>query len=925
MILLPFLHFLVFLVCLYLAVFVLYRDHKSLLNQTTAILMLCFALWNFGDVIIQNPDPSITESMVSIWQNIAAVGWLSFSSAILCFSLVFSKREHFLKKKWFQMLIILLPLFLMYKQFTNCLTRNPVRTSFGWSYEWADTIWTYLFYLYYSIYALIAIVLTHLHGKKTKISYEKKQAKIIVYAITASLVAGTVFDVLIPELWIPKTPTIADLFVFVFALGLFYAIVKYRFLTITPAIASENIIAAMDELLILLDQKGDILRINNSTLYSLHYQENELLGKPITMLLQENNTNKNLLERITNEEVIKNNDINLQTKNGEIVPIIYSASPLKNEDGMILGTVFLARDITEHKEAELALIKSEYKYRLIAENTADVIWIQDLNLKFTFFSHSVVNLLGYNSVDEAMQQNIYQLITPDSLRKTYKLFAERGAQIRKSKVENNSIIKNEIKDKKADNDVTTDNQIINPSSFLEIVSLIAEHRASNKNMTDTDPPSVVIELELFKKDGSTIYSENSISILLDDNKRPIGVLGITRNIDERKHAEREIIKAKEKAEESDRLKSAFLANMSHEIRTPMNGILGFSELLKNPDLTGTQQQDYIRIIEKSGERMLNIINDIVDISKIESGLMKLDLKESNVNQQIEYIYAFFKSEVEAKGMELSFKNSLPAKEAIIITDREKLYAILTNLVKNAIKYTPAGSIEFGYDLIESPNQLKELQFYVKDTGIGVPKDRQQAIFERFIQADIEDMQARQGAGLGLSITEAFVKMLGGKIWVESETANGSTFYFTLPYNAKPKEKKVIEKVVQDEESMPQINKLKILIVDDDKISALLLSLTVNKFSKEILKATTGIEAVEVCRVHPDIDLILMDIQMPFMNGHEASRQIRQFNKEVIIIAQTAFGLSVDKEKAIEAGCTNYISKPINKNELHSLIQKYFTK
>jgi len=455
--------------------------------------------------------------------------------------------------------------------------------------------------------------------------------------------------------------------------------------------------------------------------------------------------------------------------------------------------------------------------------------------------------------------------------------------------------------------------------------MIAEYRARNKNMADYDPPSVVIELEQYKKDGSTIHTENSISILLDENKQPIGVLGITRNIDERKHAEQELIKAKEKAEESDRLKSAFLANMSHEIRTPMNGILGFAGLLKEPELNGEKQQEYVGIIEKSGERMLNIINDIVDISKIEAGLMKLNLKESNINEQIEYIYTFFKSEVEAKGLELSFKNSMPAKEAIIVTDREKLYAILTNLVKNAIKYTPAGSIEFGYYLIESPTQLKELQFYAKDTGIGIPKDRQDAIFERFIQADIEDMQARQGAGLGLSITKAFVKMLGGKIWVESEVGIGSTFYFTLPYNVEPKGKKVIEKVGQAEESVPQIKKLKILIAEDDETSKLLISIIVTKFSKEVLKAKTGNEAIEVCRINPDIDLILMDIQMPYLNGHEATRQIRQFNKDVIIIAQTAFGLSGDREKAIEAGCNEYISKPINKDELLSLIQKYFAK
>jgi len=381
----------------------------------------------------------------------------------------------------------------------------------------------------------------------------------------------------------------------------------------------------------------------------------------------------------------------------------------------------------------------------------------------------------------------------------------------------------------------------------------------------------------------------------------------------------QLLEAKERAEESDRLKSAFLANMSHEIRTPMNGILGFSELLETPGLTGDEQQKYIRIIEKSGARMLNIINDIVDISKIEAGLIKPKMSETNINEQVEFIYTFFKPEVEAKGMKLSFNNPLPTKEVTIITDREKLYAILTNLVKNAFKYTEEGEIEVGYS-----KKGGTLEFYVKDTGIGIPEDRQAAIFERFVQADIEDTKARQGAGLGLAITKSYVEMLGGKIWVESEEGSGSTFYFTLPCNAES----VIETITQQLVSSGKTDttrKLKILIAEDDEVSGMLIDITVKKFGKEILKVRTGVEAVEACRDSPDIDLILMDIRMPEMGGYEAAKQIRKFNKVVVIIAQTAYGLSGDREKSIEAGCNDYISKPINKDELLSLIQKYFGK
>jgi len=394
--------------------------------------------------------------------------------------------------------------------------------------------------------------------------------------------------------------------------------------------------------------------------------------------------------------------------------------------------------------------------------------------------------------------------------------------------------------------------------------------------------------------------------------------------DEKGKRAAELVIAKEQAEQSDRLKSAFLANMSHEIRTPMNGILGFSELLKEPNLSGEQQQEYIQIIEKSGTRMLNIINDIVDISKIEAGLMKVDIKDTNINEKIEFIYTFFKPQVEDKGMKLLYRNTLPTEKAIIKSDSEKIYSILTNLVKNAIKYSKEGTIEFGY-FLKTDRVPVCLEFYVKDTGIGIPKGRLEAIFERFIQADITDRMARQGAGLGLSITKAYVEMLGGEIWVESEEGKGSVFYFTLPYNAKQEDKNIAGKVARATSADNQFKKLKILIAEDDETSEMLITIDVDKYGKEIIKAKNGFEAIEVCRNNPDIDLILMDIQMPVMNGYDATRQIRQFNKDVIIIAQTAFGLSGDREKAIAAGCNNYISKPINKNELLSLIQRYFKK
>jgi signal transduction histidine kinase/CheY-like chemotaxis protein len=393
--------------------------------------------------------------------------------------------------------------------------------------------------------------------------------------------------------------------------------------------------------------------------------------------------------------------------------------------------------------------------------------------------------------------------------------------------------------------------------------------------------------------------------------------------------------AKEKAEESDKLKTAFLSNISHEIRTPMNGILGFSALLATPGLTGSEQEEYIEIMRQSGDRMLNIINDIVDISKIESGLARVDNTEADINNKTANIYSYFKPLAEEKGIAFSYKNGLFASQAVISTDHEKIYAILANLLKNAIKFSESGSIEFGYDVkmaaamehapLPLPLHAPLLRFFVKDTGIGIPADRQQAVFERFVQADISDTRAFQGAGLGLSISKAYVEMLGGHIWLESEEGKGSTFYFTIPYHpVKSANAEPVSTHSSVGESTQNYN-LKILIAEDDPTSGTLLRLSLKKFGTQILLVSTGAEAVETCLQNPDTDLIMMDIKLPGIDGYEATRQIRQFNPNVVIIAQTANAMVNDSEKALEAGCNDYISKPINMDLLKGLVGKYFKK
>jgi len=371
--------------------------------------------------------------------------------------------------------------------------------------------------------------------------------------------------------------------------------------------------------------------------------------------------------------------------------------------------------------------------------------------------------------------------------------------------------------------------------------------------------------------------------------------------------------AKERAEESDRLKTAFLANVSHEIRTPMNGILGFADLLKEPKLTGEEQQKYIGIIEKSGARMLNIINDLVNISKVESGQMEVSYSKTNINEQLDFLFNFFETEANLKGLEFSMKCPLPLEKATINTDREKLYAILTNLIKNAIKFTRQGEVNFGYEVIGDM-----IEFYVKDTGIGIPLNKQVTVFDRFSQVDSGLASGYEGAGLGLSISKAYVEMLGGKIRIESEEGKGAKVFFTIPGKVRLSVRNANEnlELIRNKENGDMSTK--ILIAEDDEGSLMYLSILLENSGFNLIMAGNGQEAVEMCHSHPDINIVLMDIKMPIMDGHTAAKLIKEFRPELPIIAQTAYALEVEKEK-FSLTFDGYVTKPVKARELKEKI------
>tara|TARA_R110000751_G_scaffold301415_5_gene413834 strand:+ start:35606 stop:38041 length:2436 start_codon:yes stop_codon:yes gene_type:complete len=400
------------------------------------------------------------------------------------------------------------------------------------------------------------------------------------------------------------------------------------------------------------------------------------------------------------------------------------------------------------------------------------------------------------------------------------------------------------------------------------------------------------------------------------NDKVISLAGTNQDITQQKLLAMELINAKEKAEESDRLKTAFLANMSHELRTPMNGILGFAELLKRKNITVETKDTYLGFIEKEGNRLLSFISNIVDISKIESNVITVEKSFCNVNELIDDLYSKYSFRLENTAVQLLIKKGLDDPHSGVETDANKLIQVFSNLLENAIKFTKEGVIEFGYSLSKN-----KLEFYVKDTGIGIEKEEQKNIFNRFMQGKLEQTH-NHGVGLGLSIVKGIVAILGGDVGLESQTGAGSTFFFSIPYQKAVADTKV---VLDTNNTTLDSDHFTILIAEDDRFNFLYLKACLSEVDCTILHAVNGKEAVELVNENSSIDVILMDINMPKMNGYEALEEIRKTNIKVPIIAQTGLAMSGDKEKMLQAGFNDYISKPISPKVLMSTINKHLIK
>jgi len=661
----------------------------------------------------------------------------------------------------------------------------------------------------------------------------------------------------------------------------------------------------MKDVVVKISTTGKILYLSPAAMKFGGYNNEEEVEGDISKYFADKTDLQNALKLIT--KVVEthksgNFEFMYKTKNKATFPVELTYMPLISNN-KVYAIQMVLRDITERKEAEKTLKQSEEKYkflsnqfRLMSDNIPDLVWAKDLNGNFTFVNKAVCEklLIAKNTQEPIGKKDMFFVMRQRNLfpsRNDWHSFGEVC-------INSDEVV---IKSKK-------------PQRFDEYGNVNGEF----------------IFLDVYK------------APIFDNAGKMIGTVGHGRIVTKEKAAEKQLQKqnkeyellnkkyinqnkelaiSKEKAEESNRLKSAFLANMSHEIRTPMNAILGFAGFLKNPTLIPAKRERFVNIINNSGNHLLNLINDIVDISKIDAGQMTIIETECKLNEFLFEIYQFFHSLATQKSeqLEIILHKGLPDGYDTIKTDTTRLRQILINLIGNAVKFTQSGSIEIGYSI----NNDNMIEFSVKDTGIGISEKDLTVIFKRFRQADETSTRKYGGTGLGLAISKACVDLLGGKIWVNSELKKGTTFNFSIPY--KPINSALTKPEIKIDNSQNIFQGKTILIVEDEPFSCLILEEMLEPTQAMIIKAENGLQAIELCKNNSKIDIILMDIQLPKLDGLKATKVIKKIRPDLPIISQTANAMQNDRSKSIEAGCIDYITKPINEKELIEKIAKQIIK
>ncbi len=629
-----------------------------------------------------------------------------------------------------------------------------------------------------------------------------------------------------------------------------------------------------------IDNKGVILYVNATIASELNTPKELLEGRRIDSIYSKPKYEKRF--NIIKDVLDNNYPIEFEEhRDGRDFHEIFIPDKERNTIKII------TRELTQEKKAEKELLLSEARYKALFEWAADGILIGNAEGIIINCNNSITEISGY-SKEEIIGSSINLLFDQHELKGkpfNYKDIHEGKTILmqRKLKKKDGQLVNIEMNTRKvADGRLQT---------YMRDIS---ERIAAQERIKQQNDELVQAEEELKTTNNELIQ--------------------LTEKLIKQK---KEIELAKEKAEESDRLKSAFLANMSHEIRTPMNGIMGFAQMLKRGNYPQDKQRKFLGVVHSLTKHLLQIINDIVDISKIEADQLSIYKETFHVNDLMHEVYNNFAEEIEnqkKENLSLVLENHLHRQEALINTDNIRLRQILTNLLSNAVKFTDEGTIKIGYTYSEG-----WFRFFVKDTGVGISKTKQNEIFNRFRQANDAMTRKFEGTGLGLSISKSLADKLGGQIGVESEKGKGSCFYFNIPQGEVTK---TLTGSKAEYEFDYNWSSRTILLVEDEEANQLFLEELLEGTGAQILIAASGSEALDLWQKSKKIDLILLDIRLPDVLGLVIAKKIRETDSKVPIIAQTAYAMGNDREASLQAGCNNYISKPIDISLLLSMMNDY---
>jgi PAS domain S-box-containing protein len=577
-------------------------------------------------------------------------------------------------------------------------------------------------------------------------------------------------------------------------------------------------------------------------------------------------------------------------KDGTRFPVLLSVTPICDNSGQVTGFMGIAQDITERNRAEEALLASETRYRLLAENIRDVVWTVDMNMHRTYVSSSIRLLTGH-TVEEALQLPFDEVLTPDSAKQTGEFFMTLMAQARD-----------------------------NPQVLSQPVCLEMEYRCKN---------------------GGTIWAEANMTFLLGKDGSPVGGMGVSRDITARKkaaqelqeyackleQANRELEEANVAAQAANKAKGQFLANMSHELRTPLNGVIGMTELLRDTQLDD-RQRGFVEACYSSGRALLTLISDVLDFSKIEAGKLELDEREFDLGTMVQETVAAMAIQARQKGLQLLSRID-PQAHRRVRADDVRLRQILVNLIGNAVKFTEAGEVAVKVELAAPQADKPAIRFEVSDTGIGIPADRSDRLFQSFSQADSSTTRKYGGTGLGLAISKNLVELMGGQIGVVSQPGRGSTFWFMVPLqpisSKWPDQNASTDATVVRAQTLAALLKgRRVLLAEDNRVNRMYVQEVLRQGGVQCHAVENGIQAIQAAQSER-FDLVLMDCQMPEMDGFEATRRIRemecggQLAGHLLVIALTANAIKGDREHCLEAGMDSYIGKPFEANALLEMI------